>query len=74
MALGYAPETRRQMSAYRGGVALLGKITLLKRYRVGLVTGALRTAALAQEFAGRAAKFADRLLLPPAAEHHVSLR
>lgn len=76
MALGYAPEIGRSwlISAYRGGVALFGEITLLKRYRVGLVTGALRTTAFPQEFAGRAAKFADRLLLPSAAEHHVSLR
>lgn len=63
------------MDAYRGGgIALLGEITLLKGYRIGLVAGALRTAALPQELAGRAAKFADCLLLASAAEHHVSLR
>jgi len=63
----------RSSDAYRGGVALF-EITLLKRYRIGLVAGALWTTALAQEFARRAAEFADRLLLPSAAEHHVSLR
>lgn len=60
--------------AYRGGIAFFGEITLLKGYRIGLVTGALRTTAFPQELAGRAGKFADRLLLPPAAEYHVSLR
>ncbi|KYQ59948.1 hypothetical protein ALC60_01045 [Trachymyrmex zeteki] len=56
--------------AYRDRVAFFGEITLLKRYRVGLVTSTLRTTAFPQELAGRATKFTNRLLLPSVAEYH----
>ena len=78
-SFGYAPDGDRRIQpvyrgAYRDRVAFFGEITLLKRYRVGLVTSTLRTTAFPQELAGRATKFTNRLLLPSVAEYHVSLR
>lgn len=57
--------------SYRGSVALVGEVSLLKGYRVGLVAGARWAAAFPKKFPSGAGVLP--LVLAPATEHHVGL-